>query len=259
MSELYDTHIHLDFEQYVGEEEAILTRAREAGVTKLITIGAGGGIESTRDAIEIAERFPNVWASVGVHPQNAGQEISFDEIIDLASRPKVVAIGETGLDFYRDWSPQEAQRDWFKKQIILAKEIKKPLIIHSRDAADECLETLKSLGAKEVRGVFHCYSEDASFAKKLREIDFLVSFTGNITFKKAESVREAAKHIPLDQIMVETDGPFMAPEPHRGKRSESMHVVEIAKVIASVKGIPYEEVCKQTCENAECLFKFPSF
>lgn len=254
--ELIDTHIHLDFEQYDTDREELIQRAHAQSVTRILSIGAGGGIESTRKAIAIAKQYPSVWASAGVHPQDAGQTVSEEELRVFAADPRVIAIGETGLDFFRDWSPRELQYQWFKFQIELAKELKKPLIIHSRDAGEECLKLLRERNAKDVRGVFHCYSENAQFAERLREIGFLVSFTGSITFKKADALRAIVKDIPLTQIMVETDGPYMAPEPYRGKRSESVHVVEVAKTIASIKAVSFEEVCAVTTQNALSLFGF---
>lgn len=252
--ELIDTHIHLDFDQYDTDRDALFARAHAVSVNRMISIGAGGGIASTKRALALSERYPFVWASVGLHPHDAGHEVTEEEIRTLARSQKVVAIGETGLDFFRDWSPVDMQYKWFAFQIELAKELKKPLIIHSRDAGTECLRMLKEQNAQEVRGVFHCYSEDAAFAAQLREIGFLVSFTGTVTFKKADVLRSIVKEIPLDQIMVETDGPYMAPEPYRGQRSESAHVVQVAQTIAAVKGISFEEVCKATTQNAESLF-----
>ncbi len=254
--ELIDTHIHLDFDQYDPDRKELFARAHAASVNRMITIGAGGGIASTLRAISLAEENQFVWASVGVHPHDAGHEISLKEIRSLAAHPKVVAIGETGLDFFRDWSPIDRQREWFKAQIDISKELSKPLIIHSREAGEEAIATLIREGADAVGGVFHCYSEDAAFAKRLMEINFLISITGTVTFKKADKLRNIVKEIPLEQIMVETDGPYMAPEPYRGARSESAHVVEIARTIASIKEISFEEVCRVTTENAERLFRF---
>ena len=251
---LIDTHIHLDFEVYDLDRAEVIARSRAAGVERIISVGAGGGIASTRRALSLAEQYPEVYASVGVHPQDAAQEIDREEIRRLASHPRVVAIGETGLDFFRDFAPRDKQYEWFEWQIALAREIKKPLIIHSRDAGEDSLRTLRDHGGGEVRGVYHCYSEDAAFAVRLREIGFLVSFTGVVTFKKADALRQIIRDIPLDQIMLETDGPYMAPEPYRGKRAESAHVVEMARVVASVKGVSFEEVCRVTTATAENLF-----
>jgi TatD DNase family protein len=252
--ELFDSHVHLDSTEYAPDQEAVIERARAAGITSFISIGAADGFESASRAIALAERCPFIWASAGIHPHDAGLPLDILRIKELAMHPRVVAIGETGLDYYRDWAPVEGQRSWFRAQISLARELKKPLIIHSRNAGDECLATLIDEGASEVGGVFHCFAEDASFAKKLREINFLVSFPGTISFKKADNVRAAAREIPLDQILIETDGPYMAPEPHRGKRCESAFMVHTAQALASAKGITLAEVAAATVANTKRLF-----
>lgn len=251
--DLVDTHCHLT---ELSEEELLaqIDRAQQAGVTKLICIGAGYGVDAAKRAVKIAESHENVWATVGIHPHNAADRNRLNEIEALAINKKVIAIGETGLDFFRDWSPFEDQRALFRETILLAKGVKKPLVIHCRDAAAETIETLSSLGAAEVGGVFHCYSEDAEFARKAAEINFRVSFPGSLTFKKAETIRETAKAIPLEQIMLETDSPYMAPEPYRGKPSEPAHVRLIAETLARVKNISIEEVARVTSATASSLF-----
>jgi TatD DNase family protein len=249
-----DTHCHLDSESFNEDRHECIERAVAAGVSRLITIGTSRAPGGPKNAIAIAEQYPMVWASVGVHPHGSGDEIDWNELETLANHPKVVAIGETGLDFFRDWAPVEKQRSAFVAQIELAKRVKKPLIIHSREAGQESLTMLQQHGAHEVGGVFHCFSEDASFAEKLREMRFLVSFPGQLTFKKAESVREVCRQIPIEQILVETDAPFLAPEPHRGKRCEPAFVVETARRVAQVKGLSLEEVAAITTENALKLF-----
>jgi TatD DNase family protein len=249
-----DSHTHLDADAFDEDREACIERALAAGVTRMITVGAGRGIESARRAIALAERYPFVWATAGIHPHDAGSEIDFIELEALARHPKVVAVGETGLDFFRDWSPVEKQYLYFEKQIEIALAVGKPLVIHSRQAGEECLRILTAKGAGAVGGVFHCYAENAEFAARLSTIGFLVSFPGFITFKKQNEAREICAAIPLEQIMVETDAPYMAPEPHRGKRCESSFVVETARQLATVKGLSLEEVAKQTTENALRLF-----
>ncbi len=258
---LIDTHIHLDFEAYNIDRIELLQRAKEAGVHYSISIGAGGGLDSTDRALQLASEHKQLFTTVGIHPHDASFELTEESLRerlhgDLAQK-KIVAIGETGLDYFKDWSPIDAQKKWFRFQIELAKEFNLPLIIHNREAGEDCLKILQELNASQVGGVFHCYSEDADFAKVLRDLNFLVSFTGVITFKKSDRTRAIIKDIPLDQIMLETDGPYMAPEPYRGKRSESAHVVEMAKVVADVKGISFEEVCLATSKNAIQLFKLP--
>jgi TatD DNase family protein len=249
-----DSHTHLDSEAFDSDREECIERALAAGVTRIITVGASNGIESARRAIELAERYPFVWATVGVHPHDAGMEIDLNELKRLALHPKVVAVGETGLDFFRDWSPVDKQHLYFEHQIDLAIAINKPLVIHSRQAGEQCIETLQRKGAAKVGGVFHCYSEDEKFAARLRELGFLVSFPGFISFKKQLEAHRICREIPLDQIMVETDAPYMAPEPFRGKRCEPSFVVETARHLATLKGLSLEDVAQATTDNALRLF-----
>jgi TatD DNase family protein len=250
---LVDTHCHLGIMPR-DELHEVFARARKCNVQKFICIGAGEGIESAKKAVKLASEFDFVWATVGVHPHDASDFTALDELEELVSHPRVVAVGETGLDFFRDWSPRESQFTLFKNSINFAKKHKKPLIIHSRDASKDVLEVLTKENANEVGGVVHCFSEDANFAAELKKINFLVSFTGNITFKKSSSLREVVKEIPLSQIMLETDAPYMAPEPFRGNPSEPMHVFQVAMKIAELKGLTIEEVANVTTENAEHLF-----
>lgn len=253
MAELIDTHCHLT----TLEESALLEvfqNAERCGVKRMLCVGAGEGTVSAEKAVQLAERFPFVVASVGIHPHDASEEDRLSVIEGLLSHPKVVAIGETGLDFFRDWAPKEKQFSLFQNTIELAKKFRKPIIIHCRDAVSEVLQTLRSCHAETVGGVFHCYSETAEIAKQLWDLNFLVSFTGNITFKKAQMLRDAAKDIPLEQIMLETDSPYMAPEPFRGKPSEPMHVYQVALQLAEIKGISIEDVARITTNNAIRLF-----
>ena len=252
--DLIDTHAHIDSEPFDGDRDACLARARAVGVQRIISIGASRGIASAHTSIALAERHPDVWASVGIHPHDAGQDLALGELEALAQHPKVVAIGETGLDFFRDWSPRERQYALFEHQIDLAIRVSKPLIIHSREAGEECIRVLTERSAQRVGGVFHCYAENAAFAERLQKIGFLVSFPGVLTFKKSDAMRAVAKEIPLEQIMVETDAPYMAPEPNRGKRCEPAFVVDTARALAAVKGLPLEEVAAITTQNALRLF-----
>lgn len=254
MAELIDTHCHLT----AIDESAlpgVFHNAEQCGVKRMLCVGAGDGTTSAEKAVRLAEQFPFVVASVGIHPHDALAEERLSVIEGLLSHPKVVAIGETGLDFFRDWAPKEKQLSLFQNTIELAKKFNKPIIIHCRDAVSEVIKMLRSCHAETVGGVFHCYSETAEIAKQLLELNFLVSFTGNITFKKSQALREAARDIPLDQIMLETDSPYMAPEPFRGKPSEPMHVYQVALRLAEIKGVSIEEVARVTTNNAVKLFK----
>jgi TatD DNase family protein len=252
--EIIDTHCHLDSEPFNDDRAAVVARAVAAGVTRLITIGTGGGLAGAAKAIALAETYPAVWATVGVHPHNADVSLDLDYLEKLAHHPRVVAIGEVGLDFFRDWAPVDAQHAVFEAQIAIARRVKRPLVIHSRNAGDQVLETLIRHNARDVGGVVHCFSENADFAARLREIQFRVSFPGQLTFKKAHEVRNVCKAIPIEQILVETDAPYLAPEPHRGKRCEPAFVVETTKVLAQIKGLSLEQVAAITTNNALQLF-----
>jgi len=255
--DLIDTHCHLPAVDQAPVEE-ILERAAAAGVKRCVCIGASEEKKSASDAIGLAERFENVWASVGVHPHDAKSFTELSGLEELAVHPKVVAIGETGLDFFRDWAPKDNQYKLFENTIAFAKNIGKPLIIHCRDAAEETFRLLKESGASQIGGVFHCYSETAEFAKRLEEINFIVSFPGSLTFKSAHALRETAKAIPLERIMLETDAPFMAPEPFRGKPSEPAHVLQVAMKLAELKELSVQEVARRTSRTAEKFFRLPT-
>ena len=254
---LFDSHTHLDADAFKEDQSAVIERALAAGVRRIVTIGASEGFKSADRAIALAEKYDFIWASAGIHPHDAATPIDIKALESLLLHPRVVAVGETGLDYFKEWSPRELQDRWFRAQIELALSVKKPLIIHSREAAEQCLEILRSYHAERVGGVFHCYSEDAAFAEKLKEINFLVSIPGSITFKKAEKLRDAVKAIPLAQIMLETDAPYLAPEPHRGKRCESSQMVETALAVAKIKAVSVEHVAQVTTSTASTFFKIP--
>lgn len=252
--ELIDTHSHLPMLEHKSIEQ-VLADASANFVTRTICIGAADGLDSAAKAVELAEKYPNVWASAGVHPHDAGKVPDLSPLENMLSHPKVVAVGETGLDFFRDWSPIEDQRKVFADSIALAKNFHKPLIIHCRDAHEETIATLKRLKAEEVGGVFHCYAESHEMAKVLRDMNFLVSLTGIITFKNAHALRSSISQIPLEQIMLETDCPYMAPEPFRGGPSEPAHVLQIATQLAEIKGMTIEAIAKQTTATALSIFQ----
>ena len=252
---LIDSHTHLDAKDFDPDREEVIARALQAGVTTLVTIGAGDGLDSAERAIALAEKYDFVYASAGIHPHDAGKELDLRKLENLAAHPKVVAIGETGLDFYRDWAPKDAQQRCFEAQIELARRTGKPLIIHSRDAGEACYETLERCGAKQIGGVFHCFSENGDFSKRLSALNFIISIPGSVTFKKADGLRQAVLETPLERIMLETDAPYLAPEPHRGKRCESALMLETAKMVAKVKHITLEEVARVSSETARRFFR----
>lgn len=253
--ELFDSHVHLDAKDYELDLQTVLERAKIAGVTRFLSVGASDGFDSAARAIELSKKYAYIWASVGIHPHDAGTALDTQRLKDLAQHERVVAIGETGLDYHYDFAPKKSQIAWFEAQIALAIELQKPLIIHCRLAAEDCLEILIANSAYKVGGVFHCYSENADFAAKLREINFMVSFPGILTFKKSEEMRKTAAAIPLDQIMLETDGPYLAPEPYRGKRCESAFMLKTAEVLAKIKGISIQELASTTTSNAINFYK----
>lgn len=251
--ELVDTHCHLTvFERQ--ELLGVFERATEAGVGRMICVGATDGVRGAEGSCLLAEEFERVWATVGIHPHDAGSYQDLSLVAPLFLNPKVVAVGETGLDFFRDWAPREAQFELFRASIQMAHQLRKPLVIHCRDAEEDTLRVLREEGGDRLGGVFHCFSGDTEFAKHVLDLNFHLSFTGNVTFKKAEALREVIRFAPLDRMMVETDTPYMAPEPFRGKPSEPKHVRQVAGILASIKAIPLEEVARITTENAERLF-----
>jgi TatD DNase family protein len=250
-----DTHTHLTAKEFDLDRDAVIDRAVAAGVLQMVTIGAGYGAESMHLAVALAESRPEVFATVGIHPNDASTPFEISGLEALAIRRKVVAIGETGLDYFKNRATPEQQRQWFVAQIGIARRVKKPLIIHSREAGNDCLQILQDHGASEVGGVFHCYAEDAEFAAKLRKLNFLVSFPGSITFKKNDGGRRVLAEIPLSQVMIETDAPYMAPEPHRGKRCESSFVVRVAETIASVHNRTITEVAEITTATARKFYR----
>lgn len=256
-SYLIDTHTHLDSKEFDPDREECLVRARDAGVWQIVDIGATDGFEGARRAQSLSESYTQIFHSIGIHPHDADRPLDIVRLKGMLSHPKAVAVGETGLDFFRDWSPKEKQYEWFRAQVSLALEVQKPIIIHCRDASSECLAVLQEMEAHLVGGVFHCYPESAEFARKLQEMNFRVSFPGPVTFPKSQALRETVKEIPLEQMMVETDAPYMAPVPHRGKRCESAFVRDTASVIAEVKEISLEELAASTTVTAQKLFGLP--
>jgi TatD DNase family protein len=254
---LFDTHCHLDDPRLHDELDAVLDRAKEAGVRRITTIGCAHDVASVGSAIAIARAHPEwISATVGVHPHDAKHldDALCDAIRGAGSDPSVVAIGETGLDFHYDHSPREAQIDAFRKQVALAKELEKPLVIHTRSAPAETLQVLRDENARDVGGIIHCFSEDAPFAAAALDLGFISSFSGIVTFKKAVAVQEAARKQPLDALLIETDAPYLAPMPKRGKRNEPAYVEHTARCIAELRGEDPEALGEATYQNAVRLF-----
>jgi len=250
---LVDTHCHLDSQYVEGGPDDVIARARAAGVIGFVAIGVGRSIEPSREAVALAKLRPDVRATVGLHPHDAGgwNAEMHDELVVLAREPEVVMIGEVGLDHHYDHSPRVVQRDVFARFIALAREVKKPLVIHTRSAPAETLEVLRTEKASDGGGIIHCFSEDRAFAKIALDLGFDISFSGIVTFKNAKAIHEVAAWAPADRILVETDSPYLAPIPMRGKPCEPAYVVHTAKRVAELRGIPLEELARITTENAE--------
>jgi TatD DNase family protein len=250
---LVDSHCHLDFPELAAALPQLVERMREAGVGAALC--AGVTLERFPAVMEIAHRYPNIYAAVGVHPDTRdGAEADVETLVRLANDPKVVAIGETGLDYYRLEGDLEWQRQRFRIHIEAARQCRKPLIIHTRAAKADTLRVIEEAGASEVGGVFHCFTEDRETAWKAVEMGFYVSFSGIVTFKNATSLKEVAAELPLDRILIETDAPYLAPVPHRGKTNEPSFVRHVATEIAALRGTSLEAVAEATTENFCRLF-----
>lgn len=251
---LIDTHCHLDFSEFDRDREEVLARAREAGVEYIINVGST--LENSRAASGLSKKFPAVFSSVGIHPHDAKDfsESNLLEIKELSKNPKVIAIGEVGLDFYRNLSEENVQEEAFRKFIGLAKERNLPLIFHCREAKGDFLRILKEESFPQMRGVVHCFSGDGIFLKACLDLGFYVSFTCNVTYKKADNLRQVLKLVPQDRFMLETDAPYLSPEGFRGKRNEPYQVRHLAEYIAKIKSVTFEEISQATTENAKRLF-----
>jgi TatD DNase family protein len=253
---IIDSHCHLDMAEFSSDRDAVLERAQAAGVAAMVTIGAGGPLAANDTAVALAEADQRIFATAGVHPHEASlvDDAVVDAIRRLARRPKVVAIGETGLDYHYDNSPRPAQQEAFRRFIGLARELSLPVVVHLRAADDDALRILREERAAEVGGVVHCFSSDARRARSFLDLGFHLSFSGIVTFSSADPVREAAAMVPADRLLVETDAPFLAPVPHRGRRNEPALVVQTAALLAQVRREPLDAVARNTCENTARLF-----
>jgi TatD DNase family protein len=252
---LVDSHCHLDFPDFADDLDAIVARAAAAGIGRMVTISTR--VKRMRELLDIAERFPDVYCSVGTHPHHADEEdgIPADELIALTKHPKVVALGEAGLDNFYQHGSSEAQERGFRAHIAAARQTGLPLVIHTRDADDDCGRILEEeMTRGSFRAVLHCYTGGRELAMKAISLGLSISFTGILTFKKSQGLRDLAAELPADRIMVETDSPYLAPGKFRGKRNEPSYVVEVAKVLAETRGVSLEEISRQTTENFFRLF-----
>ncbi|MEK4563135.1 TatD family hydrolase [Alkalihalobacillus sp. FSL R5-0424] len=252
---LFDTHVHLNADQFEDDLEQVLERANEAGVENMVVVGFDE--KTIKKAMELVETYDYLYAAVGWHPVDA-IDMTEEHLIwleELAAHPKVVAIGEMGLDYHWDKSPKDVQKDVFRKQIHLAKKVKLPIIIHNRDADQDIVEILEAEGADEVGGIMHCFGGSVEIADRCLKMNFYISLGGPVTFKNARRPKEVAKHVPADKLLIETDCPYLAPHPNRGKRNEPAYVKLVAQEIAALRETTYEELAQQTTENAKTLFK----
>ncbi len=253
---LIDSHAHIQGKEYAGEVEAVIARAHEAGVEKIIAVGGAGDMSSNTEAVGLAKSFPGVYATVGMHPHDA-KDVGAEELQELKSltaEPKVIAVGETGLDYYYDHSPREVQRRVFGQFIHLARETGLPIVVHERDAAQDVADLLRTEGAGKLRGVIHCFTGNYEAARAYLDLGFYISFTGIITFKNAEALRDVVRNVPLERMLVETDSPYLTPVPHRGKRNEPAYVRYVAETVAGLKGVTLEEAARVTTQNVRQLF-----
>ena len=258
-----DSHAHLDGKQFAQDREQVIARAREAGVQTIVAIGNGDGPGNLDCGIKLAEQYEFMYATTGIHPHEAGlaNEAAFQEMERLVKNPKVIAWGEIGLDYFYDHSPRDVQQKVFIKQMELAREAKLPIVIHcrpsnnSQDAWEDCLGLIQQhWSSSGFGGILHCFTGTWEHASRALDVGFMISFAGNITFPKAQQIREAALQVPMDRILIETDCPYLAPVPHRGKRNEPAFVVEVARQLGELRGFSTEEVGVKTSENFKRFF-----
>ena len=254
-AELFDTHTHLHFPEFADDLPAVLARARAAGVTRLVTIGTD--VETSAAAIALAGREPGVWASVGIHPHDAeaADETAFAEIERLARAPRVVAIGEIGLDFFRNLSPPDTQERTFRRLLDLARRLDKPALVHCRDAHAETLAILEEAGIGQVGGIMHCFSGDVAIARHCLDLGLTISLAGPVTYPNARALPDVARFVPGERLVVETDCPFLPPQGHRGKRNEPAYLALTAGRVAALRGEPLEAFGARASDNARRLFR----
>lgn len=258
-----DSHAHLDGKQYDADREAVIARAREAGVGTIVAIGNGEGPDTSDCGIRLAEKYDFMYATLGVHPHEAAlaNDAAFAKMQEWAKHPKVIAWGEIGLDYFYDHSPRDVQQQVFVKQMELAKQAKLPIVIHCRpsnnseDAWDDCLRLIREQwAASGLGGILHCFTGSWAHAKRALDMGFMISFAGNVTFPKAKPIRDAAALVPLERMLIETDSPYLAPVPHRGKRNEPAFVRETARQLGELRGWSAEKIGDQTTKNFQQFF-----
>lgn len=251
---IFETHAHYDDEQFDTDRDELLRSMEEGGVGTIVNVSAT--YESCENVVKLAEKYPFLYAAVGVHPDEVGalNEVTFARMKELFSNPKVVAVGEIGLDYYWDNESHDLQKEWFVRQLALARELHLPVLIHSRDAAADTMEIMKAYG-QGLDGVIHCFSYSKEMAREYVKMGYYIGVGGVVTFKNAKKMKEVVEEVPLESILLETDCPYLAPEPNRGKRNSSLNLVYVAQKIAQIKGVTYEEVVAQTEENARKMYR----
>ena len=252
---IIDSHAHYDHKRFAPDQDILLKSMPGKGVGFIINVGCD--LSSSQSSIKLAEKYPHVYATVGVHPHDAKTltPAGLETLRQLCKHEKVVALGEIGLDFYHDFSPRDTQREWFKRQLQLVEELDMPVVIHSRDAADEVFDIISN--SRMRRGVLHSFSGDAALAREYVKLGFHIGISGVVTFDKSGQLQNAVAAIPLENILLETDAPYLTPAPHRGKRNESHYLIHVAAEIAKIKGLETNTVCLQTTKNVKTLFNIP--
>lgn len=252
---LFDSHAHYNDDRFSADRDEVLSGMQDNNVG--LIMNACSSIDEIEDILKMVEKYPFMYGSVGVHPHEVGNmsDKDIDILKKYASHDKIKAIGEIGLDYYYDNSPRDIQKKWFARQIELAKEVNLPIIIHDRDAHADTMDILKACNAQACGGVFHCYSGSSQMAKQILDMGLYIAFGGSLTFKNAKMPKESARYVPLDKILLETDCPYLAPEPFRGKRNSSLFMYRVAEEIALIKGVSVQEVERATFENAKRCFR----
>ncbi len=251
----FDTHAHLDDLQFMKDQGEVIERAKNAGVELIVNVGYN--LQMARQTVGLIKKYDFIYGSVGMHPHDAS-DLNEEAVLELKTmaenNPKIVALGEMGLDYFRNHSPQDIQRQAFRRQIALARELKLPVIIHDRDAHQDVFDIVKEEGARDVGGVFHCYSGNWPLAREIIKLGFYISLAGPVTFHNAQKAQEVAKMVPLEYLLIETDCPYLAPIPFRGERNEPLHVLKTAEMIAQLRRLPVETVARATLENGKKIF-----
>ncbi len=258
MELIFDTHAHYDDEAFLEDREELLTSLESQGIGPVVNIGAS--ISSCRTTLSLSEKYPFIYGAVGVHPSETG-ELTDEDIRwlkEISSKEKVVAIGEIGLDYYWDEPDREIQKKWFSAQMALAKEVDLPVVIHSRDAAKDTLDMIRAEHGCSTGGVIHCFSYGVEMAREYLDMGYYLGIGGVLTFKNAKKLKEVVEYAPLDRLVLETDCPYLAPVPFRGKRNSSLYLPHVVEAMAEIKGITQEEIIHRTAENARALYRLPN-